>query len=92
MSPCVSYETNDDLNSTSGVGKETHLIRHTIGIEVATVDGEVLRATSFVEVNTLGRLCKRFLHLSVCESRSLRKPSSVEQVVNAHLPTLHELR
>jgi hypothetical protein len=54
VSPCVSYGTNDDLNSTSGVVKKTHLIRHTIGIEVATVDGEVLRVTSFVEVNTWG--------------------------------------
>jgi hypothetical protein len=32
-------------------GNVTHLIRHTVGIEVATVDGEVLYAASLVEVN-----------------------------------------
>jgi len=31
--------------------KVTHLIRHTVGIEVATVDSEVLHAASLVEVN-----------------------------------------
>jgi len=41
-----------NLIALSGTSKTTHLVGYAVGIQVATVDGQVLRATTLVEVDT----------------------------------------
>jgi hypothetical protein len=71
--------------------KMTHLVRHTVWIKVATVDGEVLRATWFVKIDTYDISCKPLFNKCNVKPLTQETYKAVEQIKDTHLSTLHGL-